>query len=252
MNKTFIYWTLLGISLCVSSCESHHNPQKTTNKDSLFTIDQTDELKGTDCDIKLGNVIFTKAVNGADTLVWIKDNGILEFRCGGKRDFFCDPNDGKLSNKTAPLLLTKVDNARPFTFMAKVSPQFTATDTYNAADLFVFVNDTIWQKFAFEQDERGKHRIVTVRTRGTSDDNNHEEIAGSSVYLKISSDTHTIASYYSIDKKTWLLARLYKNDYPQELWVGICNQCPQGEGSVSFFEDISLEQSSVSDFRLGN
>lgn len=167
-------------------------------------------------------------------------------------DFFCDPNDGKLSNKTAPLLLTQVDNARPFTFIAKVSPQFTATDTYNAADLFVFVNDTIWQKFAFEQDERGKHRIVTVRTRGTSDDNNHEEITGPSVYLKISSDTHTIASYYSTDKKTWQLARLYKNDYPQELWVGICNQCPQGEGSVSFFEDISLEQSSVSDFRLGN
>ena len=110
MNKTFIYWTLLGISLCVSSCESHHNPQKTTDKDSLSTIDQIDELKGTDCDIKLGNVIFTKAVNGADTLVRIKDNGILEFRCGGKRDFFCDPNDGKLSNKTAPLLLTKVDN----------------------------------------------------------------------------------------------------------------------------------------------
>ena len=54
MNKTFIYWTLLGISLCVSSCESHHNPQKTTDKDSLFTIDQIDELKGTDCDIKLG------------------------------------------------------------------------------------------------------------------------------------------------------------------------------------------------------
>ena len=106
MNKTFIYWTLLGISLCVSSCESHHNPQKTTDKDSLSTIDQIDELKGTDCDIKLGNVIFTKAVNGADTLVRIKDNGILEFRCGGKRDFFCDPNDGKLSNKTAPLLLT--------------------------------------------------------------------------------------------------------------------------------------------------
>ena len=92
----------------------------------------------------------------------------------------------------------------------------------------------------------------SLRTRGTSDDNNHEEVAGSSVYLKISSDTHTIASYYSTDKKTWQLARLYKNDYPQELWVGICNQCPQGEGSVSFFEDISLEQSSVSDFRLGN
>ena len=66
---------------------------------------------------------------------------------------------------------------------------------------FVYVNDTLWQKLAFEQDEYGNHRIVTVRTQGTSDDNNHDKIDAKSVYMKISSDTHTIASYYSLDKK---------------------------------------------------
>lgn len=62
---------------------------------------------------------------------------------------------------------------------------------------------SLWQKLAFEQDEYGNHRIVTVRTQGTSDDNNHDKLDVSSVYLKISSDTKTIASYYSIDKKRW-------------------------------------------------
>ncbi len=99
--------------------------------------------------------------------------------------------------------------------------------TYNAADLFVYANDTLWQKFAFEQDERGNHRIVTVRTQGTSDDNNHERLTVPSVYLKISSDTHTIASYYSLDQKEWQMVRLYKNYYPDKIWVGIASQCPR-------------------------
>ena len=36
----------------------------------------------------------------------------------------------------------------------------------------------------FEQDERGKHRVVTVRTVGTSDDNNHEVIKQDNIYYK--------------------------------------------------------------------
>ncbi len=47
----------------------------------------------------------------------------------------------------------------------------------------------------------------------------------SSVYLKISSDTKTIASYYSIDKKRWNMVRLYKNYYPKNIYLGISSQC---------------------------
>lgn len=124
-------------------------------------------------------------------------------------------------------------------------------DDNNAADLFVYANDTLWQKFAFEQDERGNHRIVTVRTQGTSDDNNHERLTVPSVYLKISSDTHTIASYYSLDQKEWQMVRLYKNYYPGKIWVGIASQCPQKGECTSLFEEVSLQQTAVSDFRMG-
>ena len=82
-----------------------------------------------------------------------------------------------------------------------LKPGFTEDGLYNAANLMVVANDTLWQKFCFEQDERGKHRVVTVRTVGTSDDNNHEVIEQDNIYYKISSDTHTIASYYSLDGK---------------------------------------------------
>lgn len=250
MKTTFIYLFLLSGSLILSNCGTKGTSSEKQTAET--TVGNDWKVSHTNCNIKVGNITFTKAVNGADSLVTFMDSGALEFRCNEKQDFFCDPNGEALSNNTAPLLLTQVDNTKPFTLTAKVTPRFTATGTYNAADLFVFANDTLWQKFAFEQDERGKHRIVSVRTRGTSDDNNHDVLTVPSAYMRISSDGRTIASYYSLDKKEWQLARLYKNDYPKDLWVGICNQCPTEKGSSSLFEEVSLEQNSVGDFRIGD
>ncbi|MDV6249463.1 DUF1349 domain-containing protein, partial [Wolbachia endosymbiont of Zaprionus taronus] len=71
------------------------------------------------------------------------------------------------------------------------------------------------------------------------------------VYMKISSDGQTVASYYSLDNKVWQMVRLYENNYPDELWLGISSQCPQGKGVKGIFEDLNLEKKSVSDFRLG-
>lgn len=209
------------------------------------------EASGVPVDITFSGVRFTKSINGADSLITIHPDGKMEFRAGEKQDYFCDPNE-ELSNNTAPILLSKVDNTKPFTLIAKVTPEFTKTGTYNAAVLYLYVNDTFWQKLCFEQDERGGHRIVTVRTVDTSDDNNHDIVEQPYVYMKISSDTRTIGSYYSTDKKTWRMVRIYKNNYPSELWVGISNQCPVDKASVSYFEDISLDQENVSDFRMGN
>ncbi len=116
---------------------------------------------------------------------------------------------------------------------------------------YVYVNDSFFQKLCFEQDERGKHRVVSVRTVGTSDDNNHDIVVQPYVYMKISSDAQTIASYYSLDNKNWQMVRLYENNYPAEIWMGISTQCPMGKGSKSIFEEITSTKESVSDFRLG-
>lgn len=134
------------------------------------------------------------------------DDGALEFHCTEGLDFFSDPN-GKLSNTTLPILLVPVENTKPFTLIAKVTPEFTAEGLYNAADLFVYSCDSLWQKLAFEQDEYGNHRIVTVRTQGTSDDNNHDKLDVSSVYLKISSDTKPLPAIIPSTRKdgTWFV-----------------------------------------------
>ncbi|MDC7674923.1 DUF1349 domain-containing protein [Asticcacaulis machinosus] len=149
----------------------------------------------------------------------------------------------------APVLLSEIDNAKPFTLVAKVKAQFPAT--YDAGTLYIWAKDDLWLKLEVERDERAKIRVVSVRTEGTSDDNNHDVVGEEAVYLKISSDTKTVGFYYSKDQKSWQMVRLFKNGYPQELWIGVSAQSPMGEGTEATFEGLSLSQESIEDFRLG-
>ena len=66
-------------------------------------------------------LLFTRSINGADTCVSLLADGALEFHCREGLDFFCDPNEGKLSNNTLPVLLIPTDNTKPFTLTAKVT-----------------------------------------------------------------------------------------------------------------------------------
>jgi uncharacterized protein len=214
-----------------------------------FTARQAspENMKTEECRIKLPGITFTRSLNQAAAHAKVED-GKITLASEARRDNFRDP-DGKLSNDTAPLLLTEVDNRQPFTLTAKVTPTF--LKTYDAGTLYIYVKEDLWLKMAMEMDERQKTRMVSVRTIGTSDDNNHDVIEAKSVHMKISSDTKTVGFYYSLDKKSWQLIRLFKNDYPASIWVGISTQCPLGEGTSAVFEDLSLTKQSISDFRLG-
>jgi hypothetical protein len=200
-----------------------------------------------ECSVKVSGVEFTKSLNGAKATATVEGEKLV-LKSNAKCDNFNDP-DGKLSNSTAPVLLTRIDNTKPFTFIAKVTPTF--IDTYDAGAMYIFLNPKLWFKYAFERDERQKTRIVTVRTVETSDDNNHDVIDYASVYMKISSDVKIIGFYYSLDKENWQLVRLFKNDYPEELWAGLSAQSPIGDGTNVTFEECSLTQSSITDFRMG-
>lgn len=203
-----------------------------------------------DADVQSGNVKFTQAMNLNDqTVKTIGDT--LVMTAGDKTDLFCDPK-GVATNTTAPLLMTSVDNTKPFTFTVKVQPQFTENGTYSAGAILTFVDKNHWQKLCYEQDEDGNHRIVTVRTIETSDDNNHERCDSSAVYLRMSSDTQVIGNYYSEDGENWHLVRIYKNEYPSNLYLSVSAQSPKDKAHTCLFSDVKLEERPVSDFRKGN
>ena len=228
------------MSACCSNKECPAGNDEQTDRAAISAID---------CDVTLSGIHFTKCLNGADTLVSEKD-GVIRFKAEKATDYFRDPNGEVLNN--APILLTEIDNTKPFTLQARVKSGFTKGGTYNAGVLFLYQDDLTWQKFCFEQDERGNHRVVTVRTIGTSDDNNSEIVSTQDyVYFKYTSDTKTIGSYFSLDGKTWTMVRLYKNEYPEHLLIGLCSQCPKEDGTINEFSELKLTLESAKDFRLG-
>lgn len=243
MNKAIIiaFGMILGMTSCQKTCNPDAEQQSINDRLTGMTF--------SDCNIRFDGVTFTKSLNGGDSLVTVRDS-VMTFDCSEGGDLFNDPN-GKLSNHTVPAIFADVDNTKPFTISVKVKPEFTPDGTYNAADLLVMVNDSLYQKLCFEQDERGAHRVVSVRTVGTSDDNNHDVINQDFVFLKISSDTRTIASYYSLDGHEWHMVRLYKNNYPEKIMIGLAGQAPVKGSCQSVFTDLHLDQSNVADFRMG-
>ncbi|GGD69546.1 hypothetical protein GCM10011514_37070 [Emticicia aquatilis] len=193
--------------------------------------------------------MFSESLNKAKENSKVFGSDSLEMVSSTETDFFIEPGQPPYNKANAPLLLIPVDNSKPFTFSIKVSP--THLVKYDAGMAFLYVNDSEWLKFAFEVDERMIGRIVTVKTKEFSDDNNHDVIPAKSVYLKISSDTKVVGFYYSLDAKTWQLVRVFKNEYPQNLKIGIGSQSPAGKGNKSIFSEFQFAETNVKDFRMG-
>lgn len=240
-----LVFTVIIASMAIAGCTQKESGKKAGSIDENAASD-TVELAS--CDINVGGIRFTKSKNGAENgITFLGDT--IKFVAGPQTDYFRSP-DGSVAN-SSPVIFTEVDNAKPFTFTAKVQPDFTETGTYSAGVLYAYENDTHCQKLCFEQDEYGEHRVVSVRTIGTSDDNNHQAIDGSYVYMRLSSDGTTLGSYFSEDGKTWHLARLYKNDFPEKLFLGLSAQSPKDNEHTCYFTNVSLKQEAVANFRIG-
>ena len=191
---------------------------------------------------------FSESRNDAEKL-FSKVGNKIEISAGAETDFFIEPGLPPYEKANAPLLLKTVDNTKPFTFSFKTTPVHKVK--YDAGMAFIYIDDKHWLKFAFEADERMNKRLVTVKTKDFSDDNNHDAIKSPSVFMKISSDTKVVGFYYSIDGKSWQLVRVFKNEYPSTIKIGIGSQSPAGKGNKSVFENFNFSETSVKDFRMG-
>lgn len=79
--------------------------------------------------IECGNIKFTQSLNLQGEAV--KATGDTLYMTAGERtDLFCDPK-GISTNTSASVLLSSVDNTKPFTFTVKVQPQFTEAGTHS-------------------------------------------------------------------------------------------------------------------------
>jgi len=106
-------------------------------------------------------------------------------------------------------------------------------------------DDHHWAKLSYELSPDGKPTLVTVVTRGLSDDCNSVTLASDSVYLRIARSGRTYILYFAIDGTKWNILRTFSLDSDLPIRVGFESQSPAGDGATATFSSIAYETHST-------
>jgi uncharacterized protein len=195
-------------------------------------------------DVTLAGLTFSDAADG-----WrLEDESTLSGWAGRRTDLFVDPADGR-ATLNAPRLLTPVPSG-DFQLAARVDVEFGAT--YDAGVLVLWGGEATWAKLCFELSPQGKPMVVSVVTRGVSDDANGFTVDGSSIHLRISRLRGAYAFHASTDDEWWHLIRhfsLATSAHGAELGFEV--QSPLGEGCRATYRDVSYRRTTLNDLRDG-
>jgi len=138
-----------------------------------------------------------------------------------------------------------------FQFSARVTVDFQTQ--YDAGVLLLWIDEQHWGKFCFEFSPAGEPMVVSVVTRGVSDDANAFVVGQRSVWLRVSRIDGVYAYHASTDAKAWTLVRVFSlGDKMTEHQVGFEVQSPTGDGCTVTFDDIRFSQERLGDLRDGS
>jgi hypothetical protein len=172
----------------------------------------------------------------------------VTFGAKGKTDYFRDPASETVIGN-APFYWREATPA--FTLTVRVRPEFGST--YDAGAIFYYADEEHWTKLAYEYTDMAYPAIVSVVTRGRSDDCNGEGWPSGAAWLRVSRRNALLGLYYGEDGTHWKMHRLLNTPgeaHAQGL-VGLLAQCPTGEGCRVRFDRIGWSTEAVSDFRKG-
>jgi regulation of enolase protein 1 (concanavalin A-like superfamily) len=169
------------------------------------------------------------------------DGKVLTIAAGAKTDWFVDPFDGTVAN-SAPILLFKPD--ADYVLSTKVTINF--ANKWDAGALMLWGDDHHWAKLSYEFSPGSVPTLVTVVTRGLSDDCNSKELKNNSAYLRIAKSARTYIFYFSEDGREWQILRTFSLDTEMPIRVGFEAQSPAGTGAVAKFSAITYEPHRIS------
>jgi len=175
---------------------------------------------------------------------WRLDDGALTIEAGPRTDLFVDPQ-GSPPRTDAPRLLGRLDG--DVRLGARVSVGFGSD--FDAGVLLLHAGDTAWAKLCFELSPDGQPMVVSVVTRGLSDDANAFAVDGDEVWLRISRLGPATAFHASLDGSRWELVRHFALGAEGDL--GFLAQSPSGPGCTAFFDRITLGQERLPELRSG-
>ena len=174
-------------------------------------------------------------------------NDCLEIGAGPETDLFADPLGESLPVLNAPRLVGHVDG--DLQLQARVRVAFAAT--YDAGALLVWVDETNWAKLCFEQVPDGRRMIVSVVTRGRSDDANGFVVNEWDVWLRVSRLGSAFAFHASTNGARWHLVRYFPLYPLTRVAYGFVAQSPTGRGCTATFRNISLRRERLAELRNG-
>ncbi len=165
---------------------------------------------------------------------------------GEKTDMFRDPNV-TYNTDNAPKLMFKADS----NFILSAAVEHSFTSKWDGGALVLKLDSLNWVKCCFEKDYTGARRVVTVVTKGISDDCNSVKVNSNKVYFKIAKANNVITIYYSLTGAKWFLIRHFTFDAYNNLNVGFLSQSPTGKECKVKFTDINYVIKKIKDPYIG-
>jgi regulation of enolase protein 1 (concanavalin A-like superfamily) len=177
---------------------------------------------------------------------WQVGERSLELSAGPATDLFTDPAGGDaLANAPGLVGVAHGD----FLLSARVRVEFAAT--FDAGVLLVHRDERNWAKLCFELSPQGEPTVVSVVTRGVSDDCNSFALEGAAVWLRIARLGNCFAFHASSGDGFWKLVRYFALEGDGEPSLGFLAQSPTGEGCRVRFDEIAFEERRLDDLRSG-
>ena len=188
--------------------------------------------------------------------VWRHDaaTGAVVAAAPGHTDFYVNPAgegsaDAESLGNAATLLGTPPEG--DFRFSARVTVDFRSQ--YDAGVLMLWSDERRWAKFCFEFSPAEEPMVVSVVTRGVSDDANAFVVEDRTVWLRVSRVDTVYAYHASTDGTTWRLVRVFGlgGDIADHR-IGFEAQSPTGDGCTATFDRVSFTRDRLEDLRDGS
>lgn len=177
----------------------------------------------------------------------------IEIIAPAHTDFFCNGGAGQEegidpeSLCNAPFYYAEVEG--DFVLRTKVTHAFESV--YDSCSIMVMQDMTHWAKSCFERTDFGTHAVVSVVTKGNSDDANGPNVEGDAVWLQMCRKGDSFAFHYSLDGERFYMTRFFTMPVGPVAKVGLLAQAPTGQGGVRRYEQLSIEARTVANIRMG-
>lgn len=159
-------------------------------------------------------------------------------------DFFNDPM-GKHMMASSHFLYKEVEG--DFVATLRVRPNF--AHVWDAGCLMCWQDGDHWAKLCYERTDIGPTAVVSVVTRGISDDANGAEVDAPEVKLRLARCGQAFAMHYAIGDAPYRMVRIFSLEVGRALKLGVNSQCPAGEGTHIDILDFDVRNGFEGDLR---